>query len=100
MDVTGAFLYGNIDETVYLELPDGAYCGDKKIVKLKKSLYGLKKSIKYWNDKFNSVIMTKGFVRSHSDTCLYTKRTGEAKTYVLWYVDNLIIFGNNNNSEI
>ena len=47
MDVTGAFLYGNIDETVYLELPVGAYSKDKNIVKLNKSLYGLKKSPKY-----------------------------------------------------
>lgn len=95
MDVTGAFLYGDIDENVYLELPEGAYCGDKKIVKLNKSLYGLKKSPKYWNDKFNSVVIKQGFVKSKSDPCLYTKCEGSASTYVLLYVDDLLIFGNN-----
>lgn len=94
MDVTGAFLYGEIDEKVYLELPEGAYCGDKNIVKLNKSLYGLKKSPKYWNVKFNSVIMKQGFVKSKSDSCLYTKCEGDARTYVLLYVDDLLIFGN------
>lgn len=97
MDVTGAFLYGNIDETVYLELPEGAYSGNKNVVKLNKSLYGLKKSPKYWNDKFNSVIIKQGFVRSLSDTCLYTKHIGNSKTYVLLYVDDLLIFGNDSN---
>lgn len=97
MDVTGAFLYGSIDEVVYLQLPEGAYSGDNNIVKLNKSLYGLKKSPKYWNDKFNSVIMRQGFVRSQSDTCLYMKHTNSGNTYVLLYVDDLLIFGNNEN---
>lgn len=96
MDVTGAFLYGNIDETVYLQLPEGAYSGDKNIVKLNRSLYGLKKSPKYWNDKFNEVIMAQGFIRSQSDTCLYTKHNGHTKTYVLLYVDDVLFFSNNN----
>lgn len=94
MDVTGAFLYGNIDETVYLELPEGAFSGNSKYVKLNKSLYGLKKSPKYWNDKFNSVIMKQNFNRSHNDSCLYTKCNGVSKTYVLLYVDDLLFFGN------
>lgn len=95
MDVTGAFLYGNIDETVYLELPEGAYCGNRKIVKLNKSLYGLKKSPKYWNDKFNSVMLKQGFVRSQNDSCLYIKCKGDARTYLLLYVDDVLLFGNN-----
>lgn len=92
MDVTGAFLYGDIDETVYLQLPEGAYTDDKNIVKLNKSLYGLKKSPKYWNDKFNSVIVRQGFERSKSDSCLYTKCSGDSKTHLLIYVDDLLIF--------
>lgn len=41
MDATGAFLYGDIKETVYTKLPDGM------LVKLNKSIYGLKKSPSY-----------------------------------------------------
>lgn len=42
MDVTGAFLYGDINDNVYISLPEGAYTGRNNIVKLNKSLYGLK----------------------------------------------------------
>lgn len=52
MDVTGAFLYGDKDKRVLIRLPEGAYFGDKNIVKLNKSLYGLKSSPKCWNVKF------------------------------------------------
>lgn len=90
MDVTGAFLYGNIDEEVYLKLPEGAYTGDRNIVKLNKSLYGFKKSPKYWNNKFNSIIIAQGYERSQSDNCLYTKLNGDSKTYLLLYVDDLL----------
>lgn len=59
------FLYGDIKENLYVRLPEGAYTGDNNnIVKLNKSLYGLKTSPKCWNVKFNSVITRQGFIRS------------------------------------
>lgn len=67
MDVVGAFLHGNIKENVYLKLPDGKVC------KLNKSLYGLKKSPKYWNEKFNNFMCKEHFIRSKNDYCLYSK---------------------------
>lgn len=95
MDVTGAFLYGEINENVYVSLPEGAYSGDNNIVKLKKSLYGLKSSPKSWNNKVNSVIIREGFIRSKCDPCLYKKCSGESKIFILIYVDDLLIFGTN-----
>lgn len=95
MDVTGAFLYGEIKEEVFVSLPKGAYSGNNNIVKLKKSLYGLKNSPKCWNQKFNTVITKEGFVRSKCDSCLYTKYNGTDKIFVLIYVDDMLIFGTN-----
>lgn len=97
MDVTGAFLYGEIKEDVYLRLPEGAYSGNNYIVKLNRALYGLKNSPKCWNIKFNSVITKEGFSRSKSDSCLYKKINGFDKTYVLIYVDDLLIFSTKEN---
>lgn len=89
-------MYGEIGENVYIRLPDGAYENENNVVKLNKSLYGLKKSPKYWNDKFNSVILREGFKRSKCDSCLYSKCDGkEQNMYVLIYVDDLLIFGSN-----
>lgn len=93
MDVTGAFLYGDIEEDVYLKLPEGAYNNGENIVKLNRSLYGLKKSPKYWNVKFNSVMIREGFKRSQCDSCLYTKCNDKQLMYVIIYVDDLLVFG-------
>lgn len=95
MDVTGAFLYGEIKQDVYVSLPDGAYSGKNNTVRLNKSLYGLKSSPRSWNDKFTSVLSKEGFVRSKCDSCLYRKYSGSGNIYVLVYVDDLLIFGLN-----
>jgi hypothetical protein len=86
MDVVGAFLHGDIDEIVYLKLP----CG--KICKLNKSLYGLKKSPKYWNMKFNNFMLSEGFIKSQNDHCLYFKKDNDYKMYVLLFVDDILMF--------
>lgn len=89
MDVKGAFLYGRIDEDVYLKPPEGVNIREGYVLKLTKSLYGLKKSPKYWYEHFNETIQTYGFQRSQNDYCLFSK----GDIYLLLYVDDLLIFG-------
>lgn len=91
MDVKGAFLYGKIDEDVFLKPPQGVDVEENNVLKLKKSLYGLKKSPKYWYECFNKFMTEIGFTRSLNDYCLYTKDD----TFVLLYVDDLLILSNN-----
>lgn len=95
MDVTGAFLYGDIEETVYLSAPSGLNIDKRYVLKLNKAIYGLKRSPKNWNDKFNSVMEKEGLNRSQNDSCLYYKTNGRSKLYVLIYVDDLILIGDN-----
>lgn len=98
MDVTGAFLYGEIKDDLYLQLPEGAFSENNNIVKLRKSLYGLKKSPKQWNEKFNSIMIKENFIKSKADSCLYIKCNGKYKIYVLLYVDDILTFGTEENS--
>lgn len=90
MDVKGAFLYGNINETVYLKPPEGVNIDKNCVLKLRKSLYGLKKSAKYWYEKFSKLMLSHGFKRSENDFCLYIKNN----LYILLYVDDLLILSN------
>ncbi|VEN40759.1 unnamed protein product [Callosobruchus maculatus] len=88
MDVKSAFLYGEIKELVHLTPPAGIKVDSCKVLKLKKSLYGLRKSPKYWYEKFNKSITDYGFIRSVNDYCLFSKDN----LYILLYVDDLLIF--------
>lgn len=95
MDVRSAFLYGDICEEVYMKLPDGVECKENTVCKLNKSIYGLKKSPKYWNLKFDEVITKRGFARSNNDFCLYTKCNFESQTFLILFVDDILLFGSN-----
>lgn len=43
-DVETAFLYGNYEETLYMEQPDGLYDGTCLFYRQSKSLYGLEQA--------------------------------------------------------
>ena len=65
MDVKIAFLNIDLDEEVYMEQPEGFVLprNEKKVCKLVKSLYGLKQAPKQWHEKFDSVILSDGYLR-------------------------------------
>ncbi|GBL82718.1 Retrovirus-related Pol polyprotein from transposon TNT 1-94 [Araneus ventricosus] len=44
-DVCSAFLYGKLDEAIYMQQPEGYSDGTDRVYKLKRSLYGLKLSL-------------------------------------------------------
>ncbi|RYC77496.1 hypothetical protein BFJ63_vAg19630 [Fusarium oxysporum f. sp. narcissi] len=48
MDIKTAFLYGEIDEEIYVEQPEGFDDGTERVWKLRKALYGLKQSPRIW----------------------------------------------------
>jgi len=75
MHVKIAFLYGNLEETIYTKQPKGFEVGDKKdyVCKLKRSLYGLKQSPRQLNKPFNAFIARIGFECSKYDVCVYFK---------------------------
>ena len=60
MDVKTAFLNGELDEEIYIEQPEGFVvpAKEKKVCKLIKSLYGLKKAPKQWHAKFDQTMLS------------------------------------------
>jgi hypothetical protein len=97
MDVKTTFLHGDLEEEIYMKQPEGFVVKGKKelVCKLKKSLYGLKKSPRMWYQKFDTYILGLGFVRSRVDHCVYSKQVGNHFIYVVLYVDDMLLVGNN-----
>lgn len=96
MDVYNAFLQGDLNEEVYMDLPLGFnHLGGKGVVcKLTKSFYGLKQASRQWNIKLTTALLTSGFQQSHFDYSLFTRHQGRSIVVVLVYVDDLLIIGN------
>ncbi|CAM8885204.1 unnamed protein product [Rhodiola kirilowii] len=98
LDVKTAFLYGSLNETIYLRQPEGFIVGDpdKKVCLVKKSLYGLKQSPRQWYRRFDEFMMKCEFKRSSYDWCIYFKRLeNDSVIYLLLYVDDMILACNN-----
>jgi hypothetical protein len=65
---------------------------EKKIVcRLKKSLYGLKQSSRQWYKRFDSFMISNGFHMPQYDSCVYLKFINGSPTYLLLYVDDMLI---------
>ena len=115
MDVSNAFLHGDLEEEVYMTLPQG-YTGSGCIIspqswtaggvispptagqpvcKLVKSLYGLKQAPRQWFTKLSTALLDFGFVQSKADYSLFTKHQHDTFVAVLVYVDDMIIAGSN-----
>lgn len=91
-DIKTAFLYGILDEDVYMYPPDG-YNNKDKVFKLKKALYGLKQAPLKWNIRFTTFLKRKGFKSLESEQCLFTKNNSELILGI--YVDDGILMGKN-----
>ncbi|EOX92044.1 Cysteine-rich RLK (RECEPTOR-like protein kinase) 8, putative [Theobroma cacao] len=104
-DIDNAFLNGDLDEDIYMTLPQGyqikgEFPSNVKLVcKLHKSLYGLKQSSRQWNAKFTSVLLEFGFCQSLADYALFVKMTTNDEILVLLvYVDDIIIASSSSNA--
>lgn len=92
LDIKTAFLYGELEEDIYMTLPEGLTCDTNKVCKLNKSLYGLKQAPRCWNSKFDAVLKKFGLVNSKADQCVYVGNINGAKCYLCLYVDDGLLF--------
>ena len=96
MDVKTTFLHGDLEEEIYMKQPKGYTVKGKKelVCKLKKSLYGLKKSPRMCYQKFDTFIRGLGFTRSKAYHYVYFKLIGDHVIYLVLYVDDMLLVGN------
>lgn len=98
LDVKTAFLNGEINEDIFMKIPDGFVCTmdekKNKVWKLKKSLYELKISPKRWNEKFAEVAVKIGLEAHPLEPCLFTWKQGKKILILVLYVDDMLIASN------
>ncbi|GJS90252.1 putative ribonuclease H-like domain-containing protein [Tanacetum coccineum] len=99
MDVKSAFLYGTIEEEVYVCQPPGfedpQFPG--KVYKVEKALYGLHQAPRAWYETLSTYLLENGFRRGTIDKTLFIKKDKGDILLVQVYVDD-IIFGSTKNS--
>lgn len=94
MDVHNEFLHVDLTEEVYMKPPPRFRPNEPNMVcRLKKSLYGLKQASRCWFKKFKGALLGYGFTQSYSDYSMFYLRKEGSEIYVLVYVDDLIIGG-------
>ncbi|GJT39528.1 putative ribonuclease H-like domain-containing protein [Tanacetum coccineum] len=94
MDVKSAFLYGRIDEEVYVTQPKGFVDPQhpKKVYKVVKALYGLHQAPRAWYATLSTFLLKHGYRRGTIDKTLFLKKHKRDIILVQVYVDD-IIFG-------
>ncbi|GJS61301.1 putative ribonuclease H-like domain-containing protein [Tanacetum coccineum] len=97
MDVKSAFLYGTIEEEVYVTQPPGFKDPDHpdKVYKVVKALYGLHQAPRAWYETLANYLLSNGFKRGKIDQTLFIKKQKGDILLVQVYVDD-IIFGSTN----
>ncbi|GJQ98723.1 putative ribonuclease H-like domain-containing protein [Tanacetum coccineum] len=94
MDVKSAFLYGKIEEEVYVCQPPGFEDPDfpDRVYKVEKALYGLHQAPRAWYETLSTYLLDNEFQRGKIDKTLFIKRYKGDILLVQVYVDD-IIFG-------
>ncbi|CAL8175713.1 unnamed protein product [Prunus armeniaca] len=94
-DVKNAFLHGDLEEEVYMDMPPGIdETSQGKVCRLRKSLYGLKQSPRAWFGRFSQAMKKYGYRPSQADHTLFLRHSRDGRiTIVIVYVDDIIMTG-------
>ncbi|KAD3068636.1 hypothetical protein E3N88_36516 [Mikania micrantha] len=97
LDVNNAFLHGKITERVFMEQPPGFANPHfpNHVCLLKKAIYGLKQTPRAWFDRLSTFLLQCGFSCSRADASLFVYNHKGCLIYLLVYVDDIIVTGNN-----
>lgn len=93
-DIKTAFLHGVLpeEETMYMEQPPGFEVPGKEqwVMKLMKSIYGMKQASRIWNQTFHKAVQSWGFERLACEWCMYRRETSTGIIIFAVHVDDII----------
>nr|GEU47381.1 putative ribonuclease H-like domain-containing protein [Tanacetum cinerariifolium] len=99
MDVKSAFLYGTIEEEVYVSQPPGFVDPGfpDRLYKVEKALYGLHQAPRAWYETLSNYLLENGFRKGKINKTLFIKKIKNDILLFQVYVDD-IIFGSTKRS--
>ncbi|KAJ8883756.1 hypothetical protein PR048_015610 [Dryococelus australis] len=89
-DKKTAVLYCNLEQDVFKLVPEGFEDEQGSVVKLKKSLYGLKQVLRAWNKRFVSFLKAHGLHQVITDKSVFVNDEGNL-ILTIWVDDGLVI---------
>ena len=95
MDVKMVFHKGNLSKDVYMTQPEvfTPRFGSNVCI-VQRSIYGLKQTSGIWNIRFDKTIKEFGFSQNADEACVYNKVSRSATVFLVLYVDDILIIGN------
>ena len=100
LDVNYAFLQGTLIKDVFMAQPQGFTDTDHPNhgCQLRKAIYGLKQAPRPWYNELKIFLLTFGFLNSTTNTFLFIPCRTAVTIYLLVYVDDITIIGNNSSA--
>jgi hypothetical protein len=93
LDIKTAFLYGELDEELYMEQPEGFKVKGQegKVLRLKRAIYGLKQAALAWWKALDKSMGELGFICLHSDSGIFVNK--DQSIVIIVYVDDVLFLG-------
>ena len=99
VDVETAFLYGNLDEQIFMDCPPGMEHEEHKCLELNKSIYGLVQAARQYYLKFTQVLRNIGFIGGNADPCLFKRQDKNGTVFIAIWVDDSLLIGDDSAIE-
>ena len=96
LDVVGAYLNAELDEDIYMEVPQGVLTKEDGdiVAKLLKGMYGLKQSGRVWHRKLTGIFSELGFQRSATNHSMFYCLRGEERLLIPVSTDDMVVARN------
>jgi hypothetical protein len=93
LDVKTAFLYGELNEELYMEQPEGFKVKGQegKVLCLKRTIYGLKQAALAWWKALDKSMDELGFTCLRSDSGVFVNK--DQSVIIIVYVDDILFLG-------
>jgi hypothetical protein len=92
VDISHAYINGTLEEEIYMQQPDGFPFGEPgDVLRLVKSLYGLKQAGRVWFLELSRVLKEEGFTRLKADASLFLWKKDDIRIVMPVFTDDITI---------